>query len=86
MPTIKLLYALHCRLNRKANIVAQVTLKSETFQIEKIVMSKVMQNLVILKEQSQYHIDNMLFIILGRQEIWFSTDFVSTKMLLLNYL
>ena len=54
MPTIKLLYALHCRLNRKANIVAQVTLKSETFQIEKIVMSKVMQNLVILKEQSQY--------------------------------
>ena len=60
MQTIKLLYALHCRLNRKANIVAQVTLKSDTFQIERIVMSKVMQNLVVLMDQSQPAYDNSL--------------------------
>ena len=60
MQSIKLLYALHCRLNRKANIVLQVTLKSETFKIEKIVMSKVMQNLVVVMAQPQLAYNNSL--------------------------
>ena len=57
MQTIQHLYALHCRLNRKVNIaqieqILTFEITSENFQNTRIVMSKIMQNLVALIEPS----------------------------------
>ena len=58
MQTIQHLYALHCRLNRKVNIaqieqILTFEITSENFQNTRVVMSKIMQNLVALIELSE---------------------------------